>query len=197
MEYDSLPDPRRVWTGAPGSREEGLGRLVLLTPDVVARAAKCIKTGRRVGMNWDMNKLDVANFNRAPTQHHIVSLLGGAAYDDVYIFNPQQSSQWDGLRHFSAPFPTPNEPDRRLFYGGVTSKEIEDRNNTRIGLQHWAARAYAEGAFCWITFVTLNAIRSSIAPFPTTLSLSIRFKTVRRSKASRFAAETCFLCVLG
>ncbi|CRK22803.1 hypothetical protein BN1723_012775 [Verticillium longisporum] len=158
MDYDSLPDPRRVWTGAPGSREEGLGRLVLLTPDVVARAAKCIKTGRRVGMNWDMNKLDVANFNRAPTQHHIVSLLGGAAYDDVYIFNPQQSSQWDGLRHFSAPFPTPNEPDRRLFYGGVTSKEIEDRNNTRIGLQHWAARAYAEGAFCWITTLSDHAI---------------------------------------
>ncbi|KAF3343101.1 major facilitator superfamily transporter [Verticillium dahliae] len=138
MEYDSLPDPRRVWTGAPGSREEGLGRLVLLTPDVVARAANCIKTGCRVGMNWDMNKLDVANFNRAPTQHHIVSLLGGAAYEDVYIFNPQQSSQWEGLRHFSAAFPTPNEPERRLFYGGVTSREIEDRNNTRIGLQHWA-----------------------------------------------------------
>ncbi|KAM0279743.1 hypothetical protein ACHAQH_004434 [Verticillium albo-atrum] len=138
MDFDSLPDPRRVWTGAPGSREEGLGRLVLLTPDVVAKAAGCIKTGRRVALNWDLTKLDIANFNRAPTQHHIVSLLGGAAYDDVYIFNPQQSSQWDGLRHFSAPFPTSEEPKRRLFYGGVTSREIEDRKNTRIGLQHWA-----------------------------------------------------------
>ncbi|KAI8712180.1 hypothetical protein NCS52_01315600 [Fusarium sp. LHS14.1] len=138
-DYDSLPDPRRVWTGAPGSREEGLGRLVLLTPEVVAKAAAtCIKTGRRTSLNWELTKLDIANFNRAPAQHHIVSLLDGAAYDDIYIFNPQQSSQWDGLRHFSAPVPTESDPKRRLFYGGTTSGEIQDRNNTRIGIQHWA-----------------------------------------------------------
>ncbi|KAK2929202.1 Kynurenine formamidase/cyclase-like [Fusarium oxysporum f. sp. vasinfectum] len=139
QDYDSLPDPKRVWTGKPGSREEGLGRLVLLTPEVVANAASaCIKTGRRTSLNWELTKLDIANFNRAPAQHHIVSLLNGAAYDDVYIFNPQQSSQWDGLRHFSAPAPTPSDPNRRLFYGGMTSGEIQDRNNTRIGIQHWA-----------------------------------------------------------
>jgi hypothetical protein len=88
-----------------------------------------------VGLNWDLTKLDIANFNRAPAQHHIVPLLGGVAYDDVYIFNPQQSSQWDGLRHFSAPSENGGE---RLFYGGTTSKEITDKGNTRIGLQHWA-----------------------------------------------------------
>jgi len=138
-DYDSLPDPRRVWAGAPGSREEGLGRLVLLTPEVVANAAAtCIKTGRRTSLNWDLTKLDIANFNRAPAQHHIISLFDGVAYDDVYIFNPQQSSQWDGLRHFSAPAPTKSDPNRRLFYGGMTSVEIQDRNNTRIGIQHWA-----------------------------------------------------------
>lgn len=138
-DYDSLPDPRRVWSGAPNSREEGLGRLVLLTPDVVAKAAaSCIKSGNRVSLSWDMTKLDIANFNRAPAQHHIVPLMGGAAYDDIYIFNPQQSSQWDGLRHFSTPMPTDSDPTRRLFYGGTTAVEIQDRSNTRIGLQHWA-----------------------------------------------------------
>ncbi|KAK0385334.1 hypothetical protein NLU13_7810 [Sarocladium strictum] len=138
-DFDSLPDPRKVWTGQPGSREEGLGRLVLLTPSVVANAAStCIRTGRRVSLNWELTKLDVANFDRAPLQHQIVPLLGGVAYDDVYTFNPQQSSQWDGLRHFSAPFPTEADPHRRLFYGGVTKAEIEDRSNLRIGLQHWA-----------------------------------------------------------
>ena len=137
-DYDSLPDPRRVWTGAPGSREEGLGRLVLLTPEVVAAAASCIRSGRRAALNWDLTKLDIANFNRAPAQHHIVPLMGGVAFDDIYIFNPQQSSQWDGLRHFSAPQPTESDPDRRLFYGGTTSAEIQDRSKTRIGLQHWA-----------------------------------------------------------
>ncbi|KJR87257.1 uncharacterized protein SPSK_01746 [Sporothrix schenckii 1099-18] len=136
LAYDDLPDKRRVWPGAPGSREEGLGRLCLLTPDVVAAAAaSSIRTGQRVALNWDLTKLDVANFNRAPTQHHITSLLGGAGFDDVYIFNPQQSSQWDGLRHFSSPYPG---ADQRLFYGGVTASDIADRANTRIGMQHWA-----------------------------------------------------------
>ncbi|KAL1889885.1 hypothetical protein Sste5346_008609 [Sporothrix stenoceras] len=136
LSYDELPDKRRVWPGAPGSREEGLGRLCLLTPDVVASAAaSCIRTGKRVALNWDLTKLDIANFNRAPTQHHIMSLLGGAGFDDVYIFNPQQSSQWDGLRHFSSPYPG---SDQRLFYGGVTTSEITDRSNTRIGIHHWA-----------------------------------------------------------
>jgi len=139
LPYDSLPDKRRVWHAKPGSREEGLGRLALLTPDVVAEAAKtCIKTGIRVSLNWDLTKLDIANFNRAPAQHHITSLLGGAGFDDVYIFNPQQSSQWDGLRHFSAPFPTPGNPSQRLFYGGTTASEISDRSNLRLGIQHWA-----------------------------------------------------------
>lgn len=136
--FDELPDRRRVWNRPVHSKEEGLGRLVLLTPDVVASAASCIKTGRRIALNWDLNKLEVANFNRQPTQHHIVSLLDGSAFDDVYIFNPQQSSQWDGLRHFSAPFPTSEDPTRRLYYGGVTASEITTRSNTRIGMQYWA-----------------------------------------------------------
>ena len=139
LPFDALPDKRRVWPSKPGSPEEGLGRLVLLTPDVVSSAAKsCIVTGQRVSLNWDLTKLDIANFNRAPTQHHITSLLGGAGFDDVYIFNPQQSSQWDGLRHFSAPFPTAEEPSRRLFYGGTKASEIVDRSSDRIGMQYWA-----------------------------------------------------------
>ncbi|KAL2203331.1 hypothetical protein CC79DRAFT_1337959 [Sarocladium strictum] len=138
-DFDSLPDPRKVWTGEPDSHEEGLGRLILLTPSIVAAAASsCIRTGQRVSLNWELTKLDIANFNRAPLEHKIVPLLGGVAFDDIYTFNPQQSSQWDGLRHFSAPFPTEEEPERRLFYGGVTKAEIEDRSNNRIGLQHWA-----------------------------------------------------------
>jgi hypothetical protein len=37
--YDELPDKKRVWVGTPGSREEDIAKLVLLTPDVVAGAA--------------------------------------------------------------------------------------------------------------------------------------------------------------
>lgn len=136
LPYDKLPNPRQVWNTPSGSREEGLGRLIILTPEVVAHAAStCIKTGRRITLGWDLTKLEIANFGRQPTQHHIVSLLNGLAFDDVIVFNPQQSSQWDGLRHFSAP---QTGTDERRFYGGVTAAEITDRSNTRIGIQEWA-----------------------------------------------------------
>jgi kynurenine formamidase len=91
-----------------------------------------------VTVGWELTKLEIANFNRLPCSHEIVSLLDGAAFDDIYTFNPQQSSQWDGLRHFSQPCPTDAEPDRRLFYGGVTKQEITDRAGGRIGMQFWA-----------------------------------------------------------
>ncbi|KAJ5585776.1 hypothetical protein N7450_005563 [Penicillium hetheringtonii] len=139
LSYDELPNKKQVWNTPPNSEEEGLGRLIILTPDIVqAAAASCIQTGRRVCLNWDMNKLETANFSRQPAQHHIVPLMNGVAFDDIYIFNPQQSSQWDGLRHFSAPSSSSDNPSRRVFYGGVDAEEIMDRRSTRIGLQHWA-----------------------------------------------------------
>ncbi|KAL2000242.1 hypothetical protein VTN02DRAFT_3367 [Thermoascus thermophilus] len=139
--FDELPNPKQVWVGTPGSREEGLGKLAILTPEVVAKAAATeIKTGRRVTMGWELNKLELPNLNRQPCEHKIVPLLGGIAFDDIYTFNPQQSSQWDGLRHFSQTVPGQSQ---RLFYGGTTPEEINDRNNDRIGLQHWAQEGIA------------------------------------------------------
>ncbi|KAB8225667.1 hypothetical protein BDV33DRAFT_198578 [Aspergillus novoparasiticus] len=139
--FDELPNPKQVWVGKPGSYEEGLGKLAILTSEVVAKAASTeIKTGRRVTMGWDLTKLNYPNLNRQPCQHKIVPLLGGVAYDDIYTMNPQQSSQWDGLRHFSQTVPGQTE---RVFYGGVTSEEINDRSNDRIGMQHWAREGIA------------------------------------------------------
>ncbi|KAF9885401.1 hypothetical protein FE257_012923 [Aspergillus nanangensis] len=146
--FDHLPNPRQVWPGKPGSHEEGLGKLAILTPEVVAKAAASeIRTGRRVTMGWDLTKLDYPNLNRQPCEHQIVPLLGGIAFDDIYKMNPQQSSQWDGLRHFSQPVipgktETETEPER-LFYGGTTAQEIVDRKNDRIGMQYWAKEGIA------------------------------------------------------
>lgn len=57
--YDDLPDKRRYWPAASGSAEEGLGMLRILTPDVVANAARTqILTGERVCLNWDIQKLN-------------------------------------------------------------------------------------------------------------------------------------------
>lgn len=164
--FDQLPNPKQVWMGKPGSHEEGLGKLAILTPEVVAKAAASeIKTGRRVTMGWELTKLDYPNLNRQPCHHEIVPLLGGVAFDDIYSMNPrklgslmkkgrgffspctllltihiEQSSQWDGLRHFSQTVPGQSE---RVFYGGTTVEEINDRQNDRIGLQHWAREGIA------------------------------------------------------
>ena len=135
--WDELPNPRKVWIGKPGSHEEGLGRLVLLTPDRVARAAQTqVLTGRRVNLGWDLNKLEFACFDRQPCEMKMVPLLDGVAFDDIYTLNPQQSSQWDGLRHFSMPVEEGSK--ERAFYGGTTKEEILDRSNDRIGIHHWA-----------------------------------------------------------
>ncbi|KAK7530902.1 uncharacterized protein J3D65DRAFT_561027 [Phyllosticta citribraziliensis] len=155
--------PYRYWPHAPSSHAEGLGRLALLTPAVVASAASSqIRCGRRVGLNWEMTKLECAAFGRQEARHRIVGLFGGGgegkgekgkegggegtvAFDDIYEFNPQQSSQWDGLRHFSQPGDAARgeDPQRRFFYGGTTAAEIVDRGCERIGMQHWAAEGIA------------------------------------------------------
>ncbi|KAI1648736.1 uncharacterized protein F4817DRAFT_53502 [Daldinia loculata] len=139
LKFDELPDPKRVWVGKPGSHEEGLGRLILLTEERVRNAAaREIRTGRRIGLNWDVRKLEYPNIGRAPFDHQITPILGGVAFDDIYTMNPQQSSQWDGLRHWSAKPPGEDDQRERVFYGGTTKEEILDRSNDRIGTQHWA-----------------------------------------------------------
>lgn len=88
--FDQLPNPKQVWVGSPGSYEEGLGKLAILTPEVVAKAAAAeIKTGRRVTMGWQLTKLDYPNLNRQPCHHQIVPLLGGVAFDDIFTMNPR------------------------------------------------------------------------------------------------------------
>jgi kynurenine formamidase len=141
-QYDELPNRKRVWLGLPNSHEEGLGKLSILTPAIVAKAAaQEIRTGRRVTLGWELTKLETAGFGRQPCKHEIIPLFAGVAYDDMYTFNPQQSSQWDGLRHFSQTCEIGD--GERLFYGGTTAAEIEDRTSKRIGMHHWAKKGIA------------------------------------------------------
>lgn len=94
--FDQLPNPRQVWVGSPGSYEEGIGKLAILTPDVVAKAATEIKTGRRATLGWQLTKLDYPNLNRQPCHHQIVPLLGGVAFDDIFTMNPRMSNALPG-----------------------------------------------------------------------------------------------------
>jgi len=56
--FDDLPDKRRFWPAPPGSQDEGLGMLRILTPEVVADAARTqLQTGERVCLNWGLEEL--------------------------------------------------------------------------------------------------------------------------------------------
>jgi len=76
--FRALPNPKRIWLGAPGSREESLGSLARLTPSIVAAAARSeIKDGgKRVGLKWDVMKLEHSQFGRQSCRHEILSLRG-------------------------------------------------------------------------------------------------------------------------
>jgi hypothetical protein len=103
--FASLPDQKRVWIGEPGSKLEGLGKLSLLTPELVARTVRDeVQTGRRVGLGWSMQKLEFSQFGRAPCGHKILALgedvvfrwdtEGGGwngCFDDEFTFNPRAS----------------------------------------------------------------------------------------------------------
>ena len=57
--FDDLPNKLQYWPAPPGSPEEGLGMLRILTPDIVANAARTqIQTGERVCLQWGIENLN-------------------------------------------------------------------------------------------------------------------------------------------
>ena len=70
-----------------------MGKVSLFTIELVAKtAAGKIKTGRRVIIVWDRNKLEHTGLGRSKSQHHILPILGGMAFDNIYLMNPCSSS---------------------------------------------------------------------------------------------------------
>lgn len=149
--FEELPDKARYWVwGSPGSAEEGLGMLNLLTPQHVAACARSeIRTGERVGLGWEFHNLSHPGFGRREFKMNIKSLsppgVAPRAFDDEYELNPQQSSQWDGLRHHSQPSDCGKElfgqsigGGQNQWFGGTKSDEILDPSSSRIGIHHWA-----------------------------------------------------------
>ncbi|KZO89793.1 hypothetical protein CALVIDRAFT_491381 [Calocera viscosa TUFC12733] len=129
---DSFKFESTFW-GPKGSEAEGRGMLNLLTPQTVLQAKEEIQDGQTFGLNWDLNFLEYVAFGRQPFEHEIHPTPGWTTFDDVYHFNPQQSSQWDGFRHWG-------NTKTQKFYSGITKEEILDKNCTQIGIGHWAQK---------------------------------------------------------
>lgn len=108
-----------------------------------------------------------AGFNRFPTEHEIVPIPNyeGIAWDDIWRFNPQASSQWDGFRHFSHDM----GDGTRLWYGGTTSDEITNGESNRIGVGHWAKDGIAARGFL-IDYVSYAEKKGKIFSYITSCS---------------------------
>ncbi|KAI7859622.1 hypothetical protein BDC45DRAFT_601831 [Circinella umbellata] len=139
--YDQLPikpeyPPHSAW-GVWGE-DDNLGTLNLLTEDVVKEAGQCIKSGKVFALNWELEKPNPPLFGRQTIKHNLhPHTAENISFDDSYdTFNPQSSSQWDGLRHICH-MPT------KTFYNGIKPDEIVKGESGRLGVHHMARRGIA------------------------------------------------------
>lgn len=140
-EFEDLPlrksDPHHSAWGLYGDKDE-LGMLNRLTDERVASAAKSeITTGQRISLNWPMTAQPRRSFFQRALFHQEIFPKGSRTVnDDVWTFNSQVSTQWDGLRHFGY-------QTEKLFYNGVTMQDIhhvgeKGEKSTVNGIQAWA-----------------------------------------------------------
>lgn len=131
--YADLPElgelgVRHSWgTLAPDS-----GTLSLASEDRVARAAHEVVTGRTIPLNLAIDAFDPPLFGRDRLQHEVFSASRLDSEDIIDRFNPQASSQLDGLAHV-----------RAREHGYYTGIDDRDRAREALGMHHWAERGIA------------------------------------------------------
>ncbi|KAK6951828.1 hypothetical protein Daesc_006353 [Daldinia eschscholtzii] len=139
--FEDLPlrktDPHYSAWGLYGDKDE-LGTLNRLTDERVAAAARNeIKTGHRISLNWPLNaQPEKSFFQRHVFTQSLIRKAPRVVNDDVWTFNSQVSTQWDGLRHYAY------QREAR-FYNGVTMEDIhgvgEDGGRSTVnGIHAWA-----------------------------------------------------------
>ncbi|KAL5533420.1 hypothetical protein ACEPAF_5196 [Sanghuangporus sanghuang] len=150
--WDTLPDfdelPRfHEFAGCAwdlwGAGDE-LGTINLLTEDNVREAAKEVKTGQSVCLNWPLNFPEKPLFSRLPPHIEVIKPTPDATwFDDEITINSQSGSQWDGLRHFGV-------IKHGVFYQNTPKKEFPlgkipnadplnvDQNLIKFGMHNWA-----------------------------------------------------------
>lgn len=137
MSADGPPDYRDLPTlGGLGIRHArdvlppGLGTLSFIEPADVAAAAAGVTTGETIPVNYGVDAFSL--FGRAELRHRVVEAGRNELEDVLDAFNPQASSQLDGLAHVRA---------REFgFFGGG---DDADAAREAIGMHHWARRGIA------------------------------------------------------
>lgn len=117
---------------ARGEVPSGLGTLSLITPSHIQRASNLVLEGLTIPLNLPIDAFDPPLFERARVQHEFLYPNRNEVEDLLHNFNPQSSSQLDGLGHVRA---------REFgFFDGST--DIETAADS-IGMQHFAVRGIA------------------------------------------------------
>jgi len=131
--YSDLPQIpelglRHSWNELPPD----VGTLARLDPASVASAASLISEGITIPLNLALDAFDPPLFSRSRVDHSVTQTTRNDAEDVINGFNPQGSSQLDGLAHVRA---------REFgYFGGVQS--LDDARHT-LGMHHWARRGIA------------------------------------------------------
>ncbi|KAI1080648.1 hypothetical protein F5B20DRAFT_538437 [Whalleya microplaca] len=177
-DFDDLPlrktDPHHSAWGLYGDKDE-LGTLNRLTDERVAAAAKSeIQTGQRVSLNWPMDAQPTSAFLERQLFHQeLIRKPGRTVNDDVWTFNSQISSQWDGLRHFAY-------QKEQQFYNGVTMDDIhavsEDGKRATVnGIHAWSEHGIV-GRGVLIDYHSWRLSQADAKPFDAFESVSIPLK---------------------
>jgi hypothetical protein len=131
--YHQLPEitalrARHSW-GVFGHPDD-LGRVNLMSPQVVAQAARAVKDGTifTLALPLDLPEPPWGTY-RSSYVHHIYDINRNSQDDYLDSFYLQRSTQWDGFRHIRA---------REFgYYGGVSAEDAGPRGH-RLGIEHWA-----------------------------------------------------------
>lgn len=117
---------------ARGELPVGLGTLSLITPSHVRKAANLVREGVTVPLNLPLDAFDPPLFGRAKIQHEVFQPNRNEAEDLLNQFNPQASSQLDGLGHVRA--------REHGYFDGSTEL---DAARESIGIERFAERGIA------------------------------------------------------
>lgn len=125
--------PYSAW-GLYGDKDER-GALNRLNPELVMQAKEEIQTGVTMSMNLPLNALAESNVvGRKSFEFEQYCKHPRIVCDDVWSFNSQSSTQWDGLRHWAY-------QQTGQFYNGNTLTDFfnEDKSmkSNVIGIQNW------------------------------------------------------------
>lgn len=162
--FDDLPlregDPHHSAWGLYGDNDE-LGTLNRLTDERVAAAARGeIRKGTRVSLNWPLDAQGEHGFFQRKLFHQeLFQKPPRIVNDDVWTFNTQVSSQWDGFRHFGY-------QKEKKFYNGVTLEDIhgKDANGKKTtvnGIQGESVLGVRRLAGYWECYLVADEVISS------------------------------------